>query len=44
MSSEDTIFSDLTKITQIRDYLVAISEKVEDDELVNVVLRGIPRS
>jgi hypothetical protein len=44
MSSEDTIVNYLMKITQIRDQLVAISDKVEDVELVNVALRGLPRS
>jgi hypothetical protein len=34
----------LMKITHIRDQRVAIKEKVEDVELVNVALRGLPRS
>jgi hypothetical protein len=44
MSNEDTIVNYLMKITQIRDHLVAIGDKVEDVELVNVVLRGLPKS
>jgi hypothetical protein len=36
MSNEDTVVNCLMKITQIRDQLVAISDKVEDVELVNV--------
>jgi hypothetical protein len=42
MSSSDTIVSYLMRITQIRDQLAAISETVEDVELVNVALRGLP--
>jgi hypothetical protein len=44
MSSEDIVVIYLMKITQIHDQLVAISEKVEDAEMVNVALRGLPRS
>jgi hypothetical protein len=44
MTSEDTIVSYLMKITQIQDQLVAIGETVQDVELVNVALRGLPRS
>jgi hypothetical protein len=44
MSSEDTIVNYLMKITYIQDQLVAIGDKVEDDKLVNVALRGLPKS
>jgi hypothetical protein len=44
MSSEDMVVNCLMKITQIRDQLVAIGDKVGDAELVNVALRGLPRS
>jgi len=43
MSSEDTIMRYLMNITQIRDQLVMVNDTVEDVELVNVVLRGIPK-
>jgi hypothetical protein len=44
MSSENTVVNYLMKITQIRDQLVAIKKTVEDVELVNVALRGLPKS
>jgi hypothetical protein len=44
MSIEDTIFSYLMKITQICDQLATISVTVEDVDLVNATLRGLPRS
>jgi hypothetical protein len=44
MTSEDTIVSYLMKITQIQDQLTTIGETVQDVELVNVALRGLPRS
>jgi len=44
MSSEDTILNYLMMITPIWDKIMAIDDKVEDVKLVNVVLRGIPRS
>jgi hypothetical protein len=44
MSSEDTVVKYLMMTTQIRDKLMAIDDKVEDAELVNVALRGIPKS
>jgi hypothetical protein len=44
MSSEDTIVNYLMEITQIRDQVVAIGDKVEDVELENIALRGLPRS
>jgi hypothetical protein len=44
MTSEDTVVSYLMKITQIRDQLTTIGETLQDAELVNVALRGLPRS
>jgi hypothetical protein len=44
MSNEDTIVNYLMKITHIRDQLAAIGETIQDVELVNVVLRGLPKS
>jgi hypothetical protein len=44
MSSEDIVVIYLMKITQILDKLATISVKVEDVELVNVALKGLPRS
>jgi hypothetical protein len=44
MSNEETFVNYLMMITQIRDKLMAIDDKVEDAELVNVALRGLPRS
>jgi hypothetical protein len=44
MSSEDTVVNYLMKITQIRDQLAAIGETIQDVELVNVALRGLPKS
>jgi replicative DNA helicase len=40
MSSLDTIANYLTRITQIRDHLLAIGEVIVDTELVNVALNG----
>jgi hypothetical protein len=42
--SEDMILNYLMKITQIQDQLAAIGEIVQNDELVNVALRGLPKS
>jgi len=44
MSRSGNITSYLMKITQIRDQLPAIGEKVEDVELVNVALNGFTKS
>jgi hypothetical protein len=44
MTDEDTVFSYLMEITQIRDQLTTNGEIVQDAELVNVALRGLPRS
>jgi hypothetical protein len=44
MSSEDIVVKYLMMTTQIRDNLMAIDDKVEDVKLVNVALRGIPKS
>jgi hypothetical protein len=43
MSSEDTNVNDLMKIIQIRDELVAISETMQDVELLNVALISLPK-
>jgi regulator of replication initiation timing len=42
MSSEETVVNYIMRITQIQDKLVAIGDKVEDIELVNVAFRGLP--
>jgi hypothetical protein len=44
MTRSDTVTSYLMKITQIRDQLAAVGEKVEDAELVNMALNGFPAS
>jgi hypothetical protein len=44
MTGEDTIVSYLMNITQIQDQLTTIGETMQDVELVNVALRGLPRS
>jgi hypothetical protein len=44
MSSEDMFLNYLMRITRIKYQLVAIGDKVEDVELVNVALIGLPRS
>jgi hypothetical protein len=44
MSSSDIVVSYLMRITQIRDQLAAIGEVVDDVELVNVALSGLPSS
>jgi hypothetical protein len=40
MTKSNTITSYLMKITQICDQLVAVGEKVVDEELVNMALNG----
>jgi hypothetical protein len=40
MTRSDTVTSYLMKVTQIRDQLAAVGEKVEDKELVNMALNG----
>jgi hypothetical protein len=44
MSRLDTVISYLMKITQIRDQLAVVGEKVDDAELVNMALNGFPLS
>jgi hypothetical protein len=44
MTRSDTVTSYLMKITQIRDQLATVGEKVEDAELVNMALNGFPAS
>jgi hypothetical protein len=44
MSSSSTVVSYLMRITQIRDQLAAIGEAIDDTELVNVALSGLPES
>lgn len=43
MSRFDNVTSYLMRITQVRDQLAAIGEKVEDVELVSVALNGFPK-
>jgi hypothetical protein len=42
MFSSNTVASYLMRITQIRDQLAGIGETVDDVELVNVALSGLP--
>jgi hypothetical protein len=44
MSRFDNVTSYFMRIRQVRDQLVAIGEKTEDTELVNVELNGLPKS
>jgi hypothetical protein len=44
MSRSNNVSSYFMRITQIRDYLVAIREKLDDVELINVALNGFPKS
>jgi hypothetical protein len=44
MSRSDNVTSYFMRITQVRDQLAAIGEKVDDVELVNVALNGFPKS
>jgi hypothetical protein len=43
MSRSDSVTSYLMKITQIRDQLAAVGEKVDDAELVNTTLNGFSK-
>ena len=43
MSRTDTVTAYLTKLTQIRDELGAVGEKVEDSELVRTALKGFSK-
>jgi hypothetical protein len=42
MTSEDTIATFFTKISQLKDQLVSISENVEADDLVHKVIDALP--
>jgi hypothetical protein len=44
MSSLNTLVSYLLRITHIHDHLAFIGETIDDTELVNVALIGLPRS
>jgi hypothetical protein len=44
MSISDNVTSYFMRITQVRDQLAAIGEKLDDVELVNVALNGFPNS
>jgi hypothetical protein len=43
MSKSDNVTSYLMKMTQIRDHLAAVGEKVDNIELVNVALNGFSK-
>jgi 2-phosphoglycerate kinase len=42
MTRSNTVTSYLMKVTQIRDQLAAVGEKIADAELVNMALNGFP--
>ena len=42
MTKEDTIATFFTKISQLNDQLAAIGENVEDDDLVQTTIHGLP--
>jgi hypothetical protein len=44
MSRSDNVTSYFMRITQVHDQLAAIGEKMEDVELMNVALNGLPKS
>jgi hypothetical protein len=44
MSRFDNVTSYCMRITQVCDHLIAIEEKIQDKELVNVALNGLPKS
>jgi hypothetical protein len=44
MSRSDNVTNYFMRITQVRDQLVAIGDKLDDVELVNVALNGFPKS
>jgi hypothetical protein len=44
MTILDTITSYLMKVTQVRDLLALVGEKVVDAELLNIALNGFPTS
>jgi hypothetical protein len=44
MYRSDNVTSYLMRIKHVRDHLAAIGEKIEDAELMNVALNGLPKS
>jgi hypothetical protein len=44
MSIYENVTSYFMRITQVHDQLPSIGEKMEDEDLVNVALNGLPRS
>lgn len=42
MTKDDTIATFFTKISQLKDQLIAIGENVEDDDLVQTTIDGLP--
>jgi hypothetical protein len=44
MSRYDNVTSYFMRITQVHDQLAAIGEKMDDVELMNVALNGLPKS
>jgi hypothetical protein len=40
MTKSDSVTSYLMKVTQVRNQLVVVGEKVADEELVNMALNG----
>ena len=44
MTRTDIVISYLTRVSQVRDELGAVGEKVEDNELVRIALNGFSKS
>jgi putative lipoic acid-binding regulatory protein len=44
MNDDDNITSHFVKISQLRDQLQAIEEIISEEELVNIVLNGLPKT
>jgi hypothetical protein len=44
INNEDTVVNYIMNITHIQDHIIVIGETIHDDELLNVALRGLPRS
>jgi hypothetical protein len=44
MSRSNNVSIYFMRITQVRDQLVAIGDKMEDVEIINVALNGLPKS
>lgn len=42
MTTDDTIATFFTKISQLKDQLITIGENVEDDDLVQIAIDGLP--